>query len=474
MRDAMLNLSRGAWPALPASPIALALASALMVGSLIAVGGPMALLLCISVLVSLLIVLDFRVGVVILMLLLPVSASPSFPHSIAGVTGLNPLNLLFVGTIFAAMLGGRGLPRMVPPSLAWCYLLPMLVGAMLGLGHLGDIPAELIEANPNSFDSSGSYLRDVLLKRSLVVVLALLIGAAVMSVDKLERLISPFLVVIWLMSLLTIGLVVTSGTGLGELAGSQSREFFLPLGTHANDLGRLHMFAYALLLFMLAATEDGRLRFFLIASLGVVAIALMLTFSRGAFIGFAMVNLLFLLSRRNLAGLMLSGILFAVVFIALPEAVFDRLSTGLGGGVNAVSAGRVENIWLPLLDEFWRSPLFGNGLGSIAWSDAMRSGRILLVIHPHNAYLQAVLDLGLVGLVLVLSFFYGIWRQFREQSRNLAISPLSRGFFAGAATGLLSLLVCGMAGGSLLPTAEQTYLWFAIGLLYGQRQLMEK
>lgn len=459
-----------AWPGLPVSPAAMALIGALLTGSLIAFGGPVALLLCISLLISLLILLDFRVGVVLLMLLFPLSASPSFPHSLGGVTGLNPFNLLLLGTLLACLLSGRGLLRLIPGSLAGLYLLPIVFAGLLGMGHVGEIAGELRDANLVSFDNSAGYLRDLLIKPLLMVVIALLLGAAASASERPVRWLLAILAVSWVISLLTIALVIVSGTSLGVLAGSGSREFFQPLGIHANDLGRLHTFAYALLLFTLGETRDGRWRFWLTASLMLVVVALTLTFSRGAFFGFAVVNLLFLISRRHLAGVLIALVMLSVLIALLPGAVFDRLTTGWGGGVNAVSAGRVEHLWLPLLDEVWRHPLIGNGLGSITWSEAMQRGQILLVTHPHNAYLQAVLDLGLIGLILLLSFFVIVWRQFRQFSRQPACEPVWRGFFAGAAAGLVSLLVAGWVGGSLLPSIEQTFLWFAIGLLYARQQ----
>ena len=36
-----------------------------------------------------------------------------------------------------------------------------------------------------------------------------------------------------------------------------------------------------------------------------------------------------------------------------------------------MSAGRIDDIWLPLLPELFKSPLWGNGLNSIMWSYAM-------------------------------------------------------------------------------------------------------
>src|SRR5213082_1651669 len=68
------------------------------------------------------------------------------------------------------------------------------------------------------------------------------------------------------------------------------------------------------------------------ASMGLVVVALMLTFSRGAFLGFIVINALFLLWHRNLKTLILGVLLAAVVLLLLPEAVYDRVTTGFGRG----------------------------------------------------------------------------------------------------------------------------------------------
>ena len=49
------------------------------------------------------------------------------------------------------------------------------------------------------------------------------------------------------------------------------------------------------------------------------------------------------------------------------------------------------------------------------------------------------------------------------------MSPILRGFYLGAAAGLVSFLVAGIAGSYLTPVTEQSFLWLAIGMMYGQR-----
>jgi O-antigen ligase len=277
------------------------------------------------------------------------------------------------------------------------------------------------------------------------------------------------------MGSIVIVFVSQSGVALGQLASSSERGFLSPLGLHANDLGRLYAVAYALLLFTWAESKDTGLRLSLLASMGMVVVALVLTFSRGAFLGFIVVNVLFLLWRRNAKTLIFLGLLAAVALFLLPGAVYDRVTTAFGSGLDVISAGRIEGIWLPLVPDALRSPIYGSGLGSILWSEAMRVGvevTIPGVMQAHNAYLQTVLDMGIAGLILVCAYFAHVWKGFRALSVDPAVSPALRGFYLGAVAGLASFLVAGIAGSYLTPVPEQIFLWLAIGMMYGQRARM--
>jgi O-antigen ligase len=265
--------------------------------------------------------------------------------------------------------------------------------------------------------------------------------------------------------------VVFTGVSLGVLASSHQRTFFSALGMHANDLGRLYAVAYALLLFTWGESKDAGLKSLLVVTMGVLTIALMLTFSRGAFVGFMLVNALFLLWKFNARTVALGLLVAGVGAMLLPGAVLSRLSLGFagsGGDINTVSAGRVEEIWMPLMPEVLKSPPWGNGLESTMWSNAVWSEQMLAVTHPHNAYMQAVLDMGVIGLVLLLAYYLHVYRRLRELGSNPYLSPTLRGFYQGAVAGLLCFLVTGFAGSSLRPTPEFSFLWVAIGMMYGQ------
>ena len=437
-------------------------------GFALAVGELEALWIALSVVAALVVLVDYRIGAVLLILMLPIADSHLFPHALMGLTGVNPVNMLLAGTLVSYVARGRQQAgRLLQPQLIWLYMVPIIIGGAIGAFHVDEIVPYFVEQLVINFHNAPGYLRDMVMKPLFIPLFALLLGVAVARSEKAERYIVPIALSVWLIALLEIGFVAYSGVKLGALASPSMRGFFLAIGLHANDLGRIFAIAYALLLFTWWESKDPALKTFLFVTMGVLAFALLLTFSRGAFVGFLLVNALFLAWKFNFKSASLAIGAFAICALLMPGYVYNRVLLGVGESADAVSAGRIDGIWLPLLPETLKSPLWGNGLGSIMWSYPMQIEAMLTVGHPHNAFLEAVLDMGLIGLGLLLAYYWHVWRGFRALGSNAFLSPELRGFFQGATAGLLALLITGMAGSSLRPESEAVYLWMAIGMMYG-------
>jgi O-antigen ligase len=435
-------------------------------GVALAYGELAAFYIAISLIAGIAVLYDFRIGAVLLMLLMPMGATHLFPHALMGVPGLNPLNVVLGATLVSAVMR-RQLGGMAVQPLAWLYIVPILIAGLIGMSHADEILPYFFDTESINYLDAAGYLREEAIRPLLMVVVALVIGAAVARSQKPEKFIIAIVVSVWLLAAIEIGFIIASGVRLGSLASASSRAFFDQIGMHANDLGRLFAVAYSLLLFVWWETKNGTLKAWLFVTLWVTALALVLSFSRGAFLGFFLVNGLFLAWKFNAKTLSLALIVAGICALMAPEYVWNRITFGFDADANTVSADRLEGIWLPLLPEIWKSPLWGNGLASIMWSEPMKAEVMLTVGHPHNAYLEAILDMGFVGLALLGAYFVHVWRRFRALGSNSYISPELRGFFQGATAALLCFAITGWAGSSLRPSAEFAYLWVAIGMMYG-------
>lgn len=445
-------------------------AFAIVCGIGLALGELDALLGALTVLACLATLADHRVGAVLLVIMLPVQGSNLFPHSVLGIVGLNPMNLVLVATFVSYLMRGYGFKRFVPKPLVWLFIAPMVVAGLIGMPHVVDIHPAFYEQELIQYTDALGYLSQTLFKPLLTVLVAIMIATAVARAKKAESFLIPVIASVWFMSLMAIGYVVAEGVSLGALALTTSRTFFSGLGMHANDLGRLYAVAYALLLFTWGETKDLRLKTVLVFTMGILTIALVLTFSRGAMVGWVLVNALFLVWKFNAKTIGLALLAAGAGLLVMPGAVVSRMSLGLVGGadVNEFSAGRMNDIWIPLFPELFKSPIWGNGLDSIMWSKAVWTDQMVVVTHPHNAYMQAILDMGLVGMALLLAFYWHVYRCARDLGSNAYLSPTMRGFYQGVVASLLCFIITGFVGSSLRPSMEFAFLWIAIGMMYGQ------
>src|SRR5256714_3137172 len=364
-------------------------------GLAVAAGGLTSFFLCASLIACGVCLFDCGGAVVWLFRLLPMSGSSTlFPHEMFGLVGLNPLNLLLAGTVISCMrhaLADNSLQRLLPGPLLWLYIVPILIAGAIGSRHIHEIaPTLLIVYQGVDFPDAASYLRDMVLKPMLMVVFALLVGAAVAKSARPARFLLRPLGSVFAMALLVLVYVAHSGVALTELAKEDSREFLSGLGLHANDLGRLYAVACALALFTWSDAPSRALRLALLVAAAMTAAALILTFSRGAFVALVVVGALYVLRRFSAKTLLVAGLPLVAALLFARAASSERLSSGQGAGLDAISSGRLNGLWLPLLPEVLRHPVLGNGIGSILWSQALRKGGgqgPLPGAEPPNAFL---------------------------------------------------------------------------------------
>ncbi len=448
------------------------------------VGGVLPLLLIISFGAAALILFDYRLGVLLLIVTLPISHTTLFPHELFGVAGLNPLNLLFVATLGSyavARLTGQSTVR-IPYSktlLIW-YVLPITIAGFYGATQVKYIP-EILRLGATGESNLGvgnsrQFLQFYVLKPMLQVFFAHLVALGVYQTKSASRYWIAFLISLQFIAILPALVVGISGLSLDILAASFARQFLSGLGLHANELGPLYGFGFALVLFTWPHLATLRSKFAALVVLASTALSIMLTFSRGGYVFFLTVCVAFLVKRRQFRTIVAAFVLGGVGFALLPQAVYDRVLTGfdpgsqVGSKRDELTAGRVHEIWLPLLPDLAAHPIAGNGKNAIMWSSAVREGRIAPLVTPHNLYLRLALDMGLLGFLAMTVVVVWLRREFRQLAGDTSIDPRWRGMLQGAGVALLAYLVAGVANGDYAPAPETTFLWLAIGIALGLRQ----
>ena len=138
-----------------------------------------------------------------------------------------------------------------------------------------------------------------------------------------------------------------------------------------------------------------------------IFVCLILTWSRGAWLGLLIAGLFFLLIwHRRAMYLIFAGVL-SIPFLplVLPDSIISRF-TSIGNLADTSTSYRV-NIWqgaVRMLKDFWYC---GIGVGEPAWFSVYPRYSLAAIEaapHSHNLYLQTWIESGIVGLCLLLAF----------------------------------------------------------------------
>lgn len=156
--------------------------------------------------------------------------------------------------------------------------------------------------------------------------------------------------------------------------------------------------------FALGLTAPNRRKKLLwLAATGLMCLCLLLTYSRGCYLGllFGVVIFLVLLDRRFL---ILVGVLAVLSPLYVPHSIWQRLLSI--GDLGDTSTSYRVNIWIgtvKTLKDFWFCGV-GPGEGAFNSVYPLYSLSAVDTPHSHNLYLQLLCDTGLPGLLALLGF----------------------------------------------------------------------
>ncbi|MFO1217422.1 MAG: O-antigen ligase family protein [Burkholderiaceae bacterium] len=411
---------------------------------------------------------DYRIGVVFLTLMLPWFSSPLIPQA-RGFDLINFLVLASIGSLAVRRGFGRASLVPLPRVVRWCYLLPIAVAAVVAVPNLPIGAANFPAEAPSYYQAfaTDEFLKTRVIKPMFFLVYAFLVANAVRDSARAERLLLVFGCSAVLPAL---AIIITAVAGGGSV--DQRGTYLQGLGLHPNAYGMQLALAAGPLLFLATGATSGLYRWASAIALGLVSVGLLFTGSRGAAVAYIVVIVFWLFWRRRLSDFVVAAILAALVAVAVPEKVWDRLALGLDDTQatdtynmdDPLTKGRLAS-WALLAPDILISPVWGQGIGSVAWNKATTSGRYRATL-AHNMYLDILLDMGIAGFATLMYLYYRYASEFRLRSSNKSISPSLRDYFAGALASFVGMLVMGFSNGVYMPQAEQAFLWFSLGMLF--------
>ncbi|MGD8910611.1 MAG: O-antigen ligase family protein [Chromatiales bacterium] len=429
---------------------------------------------------------------------------PDMPKTVFNIPGMNPWNLLMMFTLMAFWVtekkGGRaGIKiegRVV--FLIWWYLAVILISFARGIVDLGGV-IEYATLLQREVHSKRDFFIDDLINVLKYTLPGLLFFLGCNSLNRFKW----GLLSVLIMNLL-LALLVIKATPLGYLSDGYSlqkaaiRIIDRDIGYYRSDLAVL-LGGGAWAIYAYRSLFKGA---FLGISTNIAAVlttfAIALTGGRIG-VGSWAVSALALAYLRWRRFLVYAPIL-ALIVIATVPAVQERVFQGFSGDEEvverrnpqtqdviestegsvdmvSVTSGRTV-IWPLVIEKIGESPLIGYGRHAM-----QRSGVSLATLemgnpfpHPHNAYLQMLLDNGWLLSLPVFFFYFLLVRYsislFKDDSSGIYVAAGG----AGIAFILAQLVGC-VAGQSFYPMASQVSMWCVIGLvlrLYYERERIRK
>lgn len=180
-----------------------------------------------------------------------------------------------------------------------------------------------------------------------------------------------------------------------------------------NYTGSLLAFIAVLTLLIIRFNNKNRKLF--IVSETIMAFAILLTGSRSAFLayimGFSLCLFQYFFGRGKieLKKIFIIVIIFIVLSVILynidkllPEFIYNRLFVN---GFGDKSNNERINIWTIAINGFFSRPLLGYGVGNFNYYILKEFPKHANVI-AHNSFLDILLDIGLIGFIIVMSFLF--------------------------------------------------------------------
>jgi O-antigen ligase len=419
-----------------------------------------------------------------LILLMAVVEHPDMPKSMLGIQGLNPWNILLLVIILAWAVGRshEGLVWDMPP------LVSLLLLAYLGVVFVSFVrmmaAPTYLEVLPRSF-----LMSEYLVNSVKWVVPGLLLFDGCRSRSRFNLAIIAVLGVYVLLAAQVIRwMPIGEAFSGGDLKGRSAKILMNEVGYHRVNMSMILAGASWAILATLPLVKRRPLQCLVIGTSAAVMFAQALTGGRMGYVTWGALGLILGVLRWR-KYLLLAPLVVILVVWAMP-GVTERMLEGIvAPSVSmdptqplpvrlsddpddvdeyAVTAGR--NIaWPFMIAKIAESPMVGygrlamirTGLAGFLWETYGES-----FPHPHNAYLEMLLDNGIIGFVLVIPFYLlVVWRSvslFREDPE----SPVFVCIGGMTCALVLALLIASFGSQTFYPREGAVGMWCAIGLMF--------
>lgn len=426
---------------------------------------------------------DWFVSLCALVVMSVLMQHPDMPRNYLGIPGGNLWNFLLFGVLIAwgarrVMLGVE-----TPTPRAYVGVVLAYAGALLLAFVQGmlDLNPNAVPVSEGPLTDAGSFLIDYLINPLKYLIVAVLMFDGIRSRRELKMAIGAIIMNATLLGLMALRYVPLSS--LMEMGSSNAGvspfryRFQKAIGIHANDAALVLVAAFWATLAVLPVLKRMKWPWLLsgLAASAVMAAGIALTNSRAGYMATVLLGVLFgaLRWRKLLAAVPVAAL---IAFIAVP-GIGNRISVGLGAqdhtgmvgnNMNDITAGRTTNLWPPTIEEIQAHPVLGQGRltiqrTSLYYRILEREGSC--PSHPHNAYLEVLLDSGVVGLAGVVSLFFVL--PILAYLRRVRQDPLLNSAIYVGIAGVGAIALMGLTGQSFWPREGVDVVLYTIAIALG-------
>ncbi len=419
---------------------------------------------------------DWFRGLCGLIMLVAILEMPDVPKAMFGIDGLNFFNLLLVN-VAAAWVVARyreNLKFDLPPHIATLLLIYLAI-VVIGFFRLWENRVYMIQTYAST-ETTGSMIREYLINTLKWVMPGVMLYDGCRTRERtIIALLSITVVYLFLgamvVKVMPLSAALLSGDELQRLAlrllGSRT-------GYHRVNLSMMLAGASWAVLALRGLTSDKRLHLLAIVASICVLYAQTLTGGRAGYAAWAATGLILCAFRWRLY-LLATPILVLAIFIFMPS-VSDRILFGITQDEFTsnitlndydLTSGRVI-IWPLVIDKIHDGPLIGFGRVAM-WSTGIVVYTALILTedfgHPHNAYLEWILDNGIVGFIPLMAFYavvlFHALRVFCDRRSGLFMAA------GGMAAALvLGLMTAAMGSQTFYPVEGTVGMWCAIAVMF--------
>jgi len=397
-------------------------------------------------------------GLGFLIAVLPISNMDIFNYTFADIQGLKPFNLIALIVIVSMLISKRAnkLPAMYKVFLM-IFSLAYIANYVRSLPYIKSIYSQMGQTDYTLMN----YLQNHFLKGLILFIPFVLIIMFINSKEEIFKLIYSIFISITILSLLILYVYLFATPDKGDFENVRAG-FESVFQLHTNDLVNFYIIAIPILLVFAIHKKKLSLAILSFLSLFIVAIL----YSRTAYIIVIItIPILFIVMRRY--KLLPAYIAALAAGSLLIPTVLQRLLTGVGDSdLDTITAGRLDNIWTPLINELAKKPdiiLFGGGQNYIYEMEASKNQAMLNVGHAHNMYLTTVIDSGSIVLVILLVFIGWFLYVLSKSLKNID-DKLTKDTQIALIIAVISYMARGFTGGFIFPDTNNTFIWLSLGL----------